>query len=91
MGDFTNSDLPDVFRQFEQVIDIRGHVIARALMAEADAVIEAPVQHLSSYDFRHGPEAYLLGLQGTHRKIDSIMDSYTLFSLPRLAATWGNP
>lgn len=88
MGDYTASDLSDVFRQFEQVIDIRGHVIARRLMEEADAVIEAPVQDLSGYDFSSGAAAYLRGLEGAHRKIGDIKDRYTLFSLPRLAASW---
>ncbi|MBI4375507.1 MAG: patatin-like phospholipase family protein [Elusimicrobia bacterium] len=79
--DYTYSKPQNVLQSLEQVIDIRGTLLAREQKKSANFLIEPPVGDIGFYDTSRSYEAIAKGVMAAHRRIGAAMEEYILFSL----------
>lgn len=88
-SDYTYSKPKNVFQSLEQVIDIRGSLLAREQKKEANFLIEPAVGDIGFYDTKRSEEAIGRGIAEANKKITEAKESLVLFSLPALMADYG--
>ena len=82
--DYTRSKPETVLQALEQVIDIRGSLLARQQRKLADFVIEPAVGDIGMYESHRVGEAINKGVMASHKKIAEAQKSYVLFSMRSL-------
>ncbi|MBI4345777.1 MAG: patatin-like phospholipase family protein [Elusimicrobia bacterium] len=88
MPDYTTFKPKNVLGMLEQVIDIRGSLLAREQQKLADAVIEPQVGDIEFYATERAGEAMDKGVIAAHSRMPAIQEQYILFTLPRLMRQW---
>ncbi len=90
-GDFTRSRPRTALQGLQQVIDIRGSILAREESREADFVIEPQVGDIHFYDTSRIPEAIEAGVIAAQHRLPAAEESLILASLPWLTEDHGAP
>lgn len=86
--DFTLFAPKNVLGMLEQVIDIRGSLLAREQRKLADALIEPEVGDIEFHQTHRAGEAMDKGVIAAKRAMPKVQESYILHSLPRLLQRW---
>jgi len=86
--DYRNVRPKSVLDALEQVIDIRGSVLARAQRQQANFIIEPLVGQIGMYETFRAGEAIAKGVIAAKQSIRSAQESLMLFSLKTLARDW---
>lgn len=81
-GDFSRSDVDNVFLSLQQVIDIRGALLAKSSKRMADFVIEPEVGDIKSSELTRSLEAGEEGVVKAYAGLKKAKESLILFSLP---------
>jgi predicted acylesterase/phospholipase RssA len=74
---------------FEQVIDIRGSILAREQKKQAQFLISPRVGDIGVTETARAPEAMAKGVIAATKALRPAMESLLLFSLESLARDWG--
>jgi NTE family protein len=88
-SDYRSARPRTVLQMFEQVIDIRGGLLAREQRKQAQFVISPPVGDISATDTARAPEAMAKGVIAAYKALKPGMESLLLFSLRDLSRDWG--
>ena len=83
-GDFTNFTPTNVLSSLEQVIDIRGALLAQEQKKHADALIEPKVDGIGFTATERIGEAMDKGVLAARRDLRAVQEKYILFALPRI-------
>lgn len=82
--DYTRQKPKSVLDSLEQVIDIRGSLLAREQKKLAHYLIEPPVGDIGMYESRRTEEAVSKGVVAAYKLLPGAIESLTLFSLDSL-------
>lgn len=82
--DYTRQKPKTVLDSLEQVIDIRGSLLAREQKKLANYLIEPPVGDIGMYEAGRSEEAISKGVIAAYRRLPGAIESLTLFSLDAL-------
>jgi len=80
-GDFSAKSLQSVLSYYLQVIDIRGSLLVDNELKKANFVLHPNVGDLGTADLHKGDIAGQIGLVEAYKKLNSMKESYILFSI----------
>jgi NTE family protein len=89
LSDFTRSRPRTALQGLQQVLDIRGSILAREQSREANFVIEPAVGAIPFYDTSKIPEAIDAGIVAAQQRLPAAEERLILSSLPWLLKTPG--
>jgi NTE family protein len=80
-SDYTRSKPRNVLESLEQVIDIRGSLLAREQKAQANFLVEPPVGDIGLAETERAEEAISKGVVTAYQRLPAAMESYILFAI----------
>ena len=87
-SDYRSARPRTVLEMFEQVIDIRGALLAREQRKQAQFLIAPSVGDIGSTETSRAPEAMAKGVVAAYQALKPAMESLLLFSLEHLSRDW---
>ncbi|MFA6316210.1 MAG: patatin-like phospholipase family protein [Elusimicrobiota bacterium] len=86
--DYSQARLKSMLNTLEQVIDIRGAMLAREQRKRADFLIEPKVQDIGFVETPRALELVAQGVITARRRLPALQEDFILFSYPGLARRW---
>ena len=86
--DYSQATIKSMLNTLEQVIDIRGALLAREQRKRADFLIEPKVTDIGYVETPRALELVAQGILTARRRLPAAQEDLILFSYPSLAADW---
>ena len=87
-GEITRQEIDNVFLTLQQVIDIRGSLLAQNLLRQSDIVVKPAAGHIGTFDFEKADEAIRLGVIAGRLAAPKAKEDLALKTLPAVLKAW---
>lgn len=87
-SEMTRQEIDNVFLSLQQVIDIRGSLLAHSLLRRSDVLIEPKAGHIGTFDFEKADEAMNLGVRAGQSAAPKAKQDLELKTLPAILKEW---
>lgn len=87
-GEITNQEIDNVFLTLQQVIDIRGSLLAQTLLRQSDIVVKPAAGHIGTFEFEKMNEAIRHGVIAGRKAAPKAKEDLALKTLPAVLKEW---